>query len=258
MISKTFDDDISKLDPLQVYKILHAHDLLTTKLARYKPIVNHNIQPFFVAAGNLRWNKSVISKKSILLTETWEPVVINSSASFCLSHNKGDFVGSICASKIKTLQTVKDHIKVEGEGTVQWVTHDINGQRLIIQITVLYIPEAHIILFPPQVWLDNATQGSKYTMRKHVSCICTGEGAELIIPYHLNNNLPTLFVSQKDQPAINIVQDIVQPKSADIFSSVMAETNQNLTPAQNELLVWHWKLSRIEFQWLQSLISISH
>ena len=62
MISKTLDDDTSKLDPLKVYKVLHKHDLLTTKSARYKPIVNHNIWSFFVAAGNLCWNKSAISK----------------------------------------------------------------------------------------------------------------------------------------------------------------------------------------------------
>ena len=95
-------------------------------------------------------------------------------------------------------------------------------------------------------------------MRKHVSYIRTGEGAKLVIPYHPNNNLLPLFVSQKDQPRINIVHDIIKPKAADIFSSVVAETNQNLTPAQNELLVWHCKLSHIGFQWLQSLISSPH
>ena len=111
MISKTFDNDTPKLNPLKVYRILHQQDLITTKSAQYKPIVNHNIQSTFVAAGNLRWNNSAISKTSTFLTETWEPVVIDSGASFCLSHNKDEFVSPICASQIKTLQTVKDNIK---------------------------------------------------------------------------------------------------------------------------------------------------
>ena len=71
MINKTFDEDIKRLDPLKVYYILEQHDLLNTKSEKYKPIVNNNIQSTFVAAGNICWNNSAVSKKSIFLTETW-------------------------------------------------------------------------------------------------------------------------------------------------------------------------------------------
>ena len=53
MINRTFEEEINRLDPLKVYHILQQHDLLNIKLARYKPIVNNNIQSIFAAAGNL-------------------------------------------------------------------------------------------------------------------------------------------------------------------------------------------------------------
>jgi hypothetical protein len=35
--------------------------------------------------------------------------------------------------------------------------------------------------------------------------------------------------------------------------SVAEQTNQNLTPSQRELLLWHWKLGHCGFAWVQSL-----
>ena len=64
MINKAFDEDIKRLDPLKVYYILEQHDLLNTKLEKYKPIVNNNIQSTFAAVGNLCWNNLAVSKKA--------------------------------------------------------------------------------------------------------------------------------------------------------------------------------------------------
>ena len=91
-------------------------------------------------------------------------------------------------------------------------------------------------------------------MRKHVSCLIDGNGSELVIPYHPNNNLPTMFVSKNNKPSINITHPIKPPSRTDVFSLVATKTNQNLTAAQKELLLWHWKLSHIGFQWLQRLM----
>ena len=192
------------------------------------------------------WDNATISKKSVFLTSNLEPVIIDSGASFCLTFVEDDFIESIRPSSIKTLQTVKDNIPLKGEGLVEWFARDINGQKITIWITALYVPEAHIQLFSPQIWLDTATKGSEYIMRKHVSCLIDGNGSELVIPYHPNNNLPIMFVSKNNKPSINITYPIKQPSRTDVFSSVTAETNQNLTAAQKELLLWHWKLSTLD------------
>ena len=37
------------------------------------------------------------------------------------------------------------------------------------------------------------------------------------------------------------------------YMSVADESNQNLTSAQKELLLWHWKLGHANLQWIQTL-----
>jgi hypothetical protein len=37
--------------------------------------------------------------------------------------------------------------------------------------------------------------------------------------------------------------------------SVAEETNQNITQAQKELLLWHWRLGHIGFELVQRMIS---
>ena len=37
------------------------------------------------------------------------------------------------------------------------------------------------------------------------------------------------------------------------YMSVAYESNQNLTRAQKELLLWHWKLGHANLQWIQTL-----
>ena len=37
------------------------------------------------------------------------------------------------------------------------------------------------------------------------------------------------------------------------YTSVADESNQNLTSAQKELLLWHWKLGHANLQWIQTL-----
>ena len=92
-------------------------------------------------------------------------------------------------------------------------------------------------------------------MRKHVSTLHDGNGGELVVPYHPNNNLPIMFTSTNQTvDGINITQPIKSFNTSDIFTSVANKTNQNLTASQKELLVWHWKINHIGFQWLQTLM----
>ena len=91
-------------------------------------------------------------------------------------------------------------------------------------------------------------------MHKYVSTIQTGDGAELIVPYHPSNNLPTISTSNNNQISINITADI-KPTKYNIFNPVAEETNQNLLLAQKELIVWYWRLSHIGFQWLQMMMT---
>ena len=79
--------------------------------------------------------------------------------------------------------------------------------------------------------------------------------SKLVIPYHPGNNLPIMFtLESKEQDYNNVTSDLVHLNSKNIFSSIADETNQNLSQVQKELLIHHWKLNHIGFQWLQSLM----
>jgi hypothetical protein len=41
-----------------------------------------------------------------------------------------------------------------------------------------------------------------------------------------------------------------------VHSTVANETNQNITCAQKELLLWHWRFRHCGFQWVQSLAAL--
>ena len=130
---------------------------------------------------------------------------------------------------------------------------DINSNQITIKIKALHVPQSHIRLFSHQIWIDDAAHDSCYVMHKHVSTIRTGDDAELIVPYHPSNSLPKIFTANNDQSSINITVDIKSTK-CNIFSSVAGENNQNLLSVQKELVVWHWRLSHIGFQWLQMMM----
>ena len=46
---------------------------------------------------------------------------------------------------------------------------------------------------------------------------------------------------------------LLNPPVLNAFLSVVDQTNQNITPSQKELLLWHQKLGHINMQWMKSL-----
>ena len=75
----------------------------------------------------------------------------------------------------------------------------------------------------------------------------------LLIPFQQGNNLPFLFTT-------DLVQDPLENIPGDLQAhlSVVDQTNQNITGAQRELLLWHWCLGHMGFQWLQALMRERH
>ena len=80
---------------------------------------------------------------------------------------------------------------------------------------------------------------------------CTADGNALKIRYSVKNNLP--LVEHRTRSCFyeieldDLTQDVV-------FLSVGDESNQNITAAQKESLLWHWKLKHLNFGWVQILL----
>ena len=100
------------MDLLRVYKYLDDMDFLNRVEQPLKNTIDDNIQKRYVAASSIQWNQSFVSKQSVFLTKIFSPVVIDSGASYCLTHIQSDFISKICSPLISSLQTLNDDIKV--------------------------------------------------------------------------------------------------------------------------------------------------
>ena len=80
------------------------------------------------------------------------------------------------------------------------------------------------------------------------------EGGSMHFPFHQGNNLP--FMLLNDHPSllplskkdVNVLCDIPH-----FLASVAEQTNQNITSAQKELLLWHWIFAHANLTWIQYL-----
>jgi hypothetical protein len=72
----------------------------------------------------------------------------------------------------------------------------------------------------------------------------------LELPYNPRNNLPLMLPDNAFSAGIGLA-DLTSFAARSSLLSVTDQTNQNLRPAQKELLLWHFKLGHAGFQWCQ-------
>jgi hypothetical protein len=189
------------------------------------------------------------------------PIVIDTGASLSVSPVKEDFIGEIITNDDVTIKGLSHEIRVAGHGRVRWKLRDAFGKEDIVETDALYIPNGDVRLFSPQCWFQEHRRGSMLVT--HDSTTITSpndEQIKLTIPYFYENNLPIIFHDPMVKYNIEFgsftsshVRELMSEERK-LFLSVADETNQNLTRAQKELLLWHWKFGHAGFQWVQQLL----
>ena len=182
------------------------------------------------------------------------PIVIDSGASISLTANYNDFVGPIRPATITELQGLSHTTKVHGVGQVIWTVRDVFGTTRTIKTQAYYIPEATVRLFSPQTYFREQQKGhlgldhSSTTLQLH-------DGSLLHFPYNTNNNLPLMLPTEPCHIGLTFDDATVLGDGHSVYNymSVADESNQNLTRAQKELLLWHWKLGHANLKWIQIL-----
>ena len=172
------------------------------------------------------------------------PIIIDTGASISLTPVITDFVGDIEPADLDSLQGLSSKTKVCGQGIIHWKIQDIFGMVRTISIEDYYVPEASIRLMSPKQYFQESKSGHAVfdggvmvihlPLDKHI----------MKFPFHNRNNLP--FMLLNDHPSllpisesdINLLCDVLS-----VLTSISEQTNQNLTMAQNELFLWHWKLA---------------
>ena len=78
----------------------------------------------------------------------------------------------------------------------------------------------------------------------------SGNDPLLQFPYNSNNNLPLMLQAEPHHIGLTFddATTLGDGHSVHNYMSAADESNQNLTSAQKELLLWHWKLGHANFQ----------
>ena len=185
------------------------------------------------------------------------PIVIDTGASTSLTPNINDFVGDLQLPSITEITGLTSTSPVKGEGTVEWTIVDIFGTVRTIQTTAYYVPAATIRLFSPQTYFQEHDAGECRINSRRTS-VELADGSLLEFPFNHESNLPLMLPAE---PAHTCTMGLTFEDAEALGSlsnlrwnlSVADQTNQNLTAAQRELLLIHWKLGHPHLQWVQKL-----
>ena len=118
-------------------------------------------------------------------------------------------------------------MKIEGVGKIKWNFRTKEGM-LTIHSKCYCVPDAKACLISPQQ-LFNSTQGvhGQYIVQENHSTLIFDGVGELQIDYDAHSHLPIAIAKNLTQPA------------AQVNLTILNNDNQNLTPAQKLLILWH-------------------
>jgi hypothetical protein len=185
------------------------------------------------------------------------PVVIDTGASVSLTPLLSDFVSPLVPTALTELKGLTSKTHVVGRGMVEWPISDFWNVPGVIRTQAYYVPNASIRLFSPQSYFQEhesqqgrcVIQGKKVSLELHDNTI-------LEFPYNPGNNLPLMLMDESFQVGIGRSDLNLYSSNLSLLLSVTDQTNQNLHPAQKELLLLHFKLGHAGFQWCQQLCRV--
>jgi hypothetical protein len=241
-----------------------------------------------------RYGESIpLSSPSIYVSSNKDdlPIVIDTGASCTITPVLSDFIHAPTSpdtDSLGSLTTVKT--KVSGQGPIEWDIEDVNGCLKKLQTISYYVPEATIRLFSPQAYFkDNPL--AHLTLNIDGIALNMTCGTVLNFPIQPGSNLPIMLTKQSLQrgrdnstftkplhkPSIDSLSNLVSflcSKTYDYFvhgtvfhfqhsgamaavicdDAVLKQANNNISPEQKELLLWHYRLGHIGFGHVQSLL----
>ena len=176
---------------------------------------------------------------------------MDTGASCCISPCKDDFISySPSAARICDLSGINT---VVGEGMLCWRVLDQHGHKHTIEIKSYHIPKASVCLLSPQALFKSLGGHGKQAISKY--SITLPDGLILHAPYG-TSNLPILPLCPSDQaPRCFWARCFsFHASDRDIWAhSILAASNQNISLAQKELLLWHHRLSHAGLSTIQNI-----
>ena len=217
------------------------------------------------------------------------PIVIDTGASCSITPLLSDFTSSPTTADTKSLGSLTSaSTTVTGQGPIEWKIEDMNGVCRPLPTTAYLVPEATVRLFSPQIYIkENPHTASLYLNATDIT-LTMACGTLLKFPIQEGSNLPIMLtrdaLSQSrlsDCKPVHVasrlsymnVMSFICTSTYDIFTrdanfslsnecvfqsplddAVFKKSNHNLSTAQQELLLWHYRLGHINLPHVQSLL----
>ncbi len=144
-------------------------------------------------------------------------------------------------------------INITGVGFVNWQVNDSKGHSITLRSPATHLPQSDVRLFSPQRFFqtcDKCLDTAHFTTYRNHSVLWLEDD----ITIHCNH--------PRGLPIVNILRNQSDPDES-IFVSSKSKThpippltlpsNQNLTNPEKLMLLWHYRLGHIGFDWVKHL-----
>ena len=244
-IDSTFDFGGLQEHHSHVFSHIHQQDPLENcTMCDSKQDINQDISPRVLAA--LSPNTPTLGAVDLYPlgdTPSSFSVIVDSGASLAISPNEADFVGPIAYySSERRLGGMAGGMQIKGIGKVAWSVKADDG-ILTVHSKCYYVPQAKTrLLSPQQLFCASQNINGSFTCRETHASLEFDSVGSLRIDYDSGTYLPVAL-------AKNLTGSQAQANIA-----ILSEENQNLTPAQKLLLLWHAKFGHKGFGALQRIL----
>ena len=209
------------------------------------------------------------------------PIVIDTGASRSLSPLRSDFL--TFTSVDSKISGVGAQASIQGVGMVKWTVTDQNGASHTIETMAYYVPAASIRLYSPQFHFRENLCGRLSLDNTGVTLSLPSAKSPLKVlsfPFQASSNLPIMLPSSHPSllsgffanhfgdrrmfPALDktplgsfdpVFENIdVDFAPSELHAFLLDKSNSNLSSAQKELLLIHWKSGHVDMRRLQTMM----
>ena len=219
------------------------HEEVPTKLQN----LAHAIRSTFVAPAETH---------RVLGKEKYNPVIWDSGASICVSPSRDDFVGPLKKPSIgHKLQGLGQGLKIQGLGHVAWSFVDTTGMLRTLKLPALHVPKATSQLLSTSALL--AKYPDEHIRIEGTRLVLSGSSASSTSSQTARNPIEVLTDPKTNLPMNLAYADDTDQVVSQAFNSAISavsHANMNLSPAQKELLCWHFRLGHLSQKKIQFLM----
>ena len=158
--------------------------------------------------------------------------IVDTGASLCVTPDKDNFIFYHTETG-RVLKGLTKGVTIADVGTVKWNV-EVNGHVVELKLRALQVPECEMrLLSPQQLKKEHSPTIVLIAVEAHSVTNKFEEGALCCLCN--DSNLPKMQLCTPTNQEHNLQA---------LNACIMAESNQNLTTSQKELLKWHWHLEQ--------------